>query len=215
MPPHTCGFTASVFGDLRDIGGVPRFPRCRIEFDTPIRDYLSWVDTPESIGEKFEEGYKVGELVRDCVRVAEQRFMRQCRRRPPSSGRLLRLFKTLVERQHAGEWPETPLGINDMADRFETLLREHRLQRATTAEAADAWDDHPLTPAEHHVILTEASASQWSTTVHAAIPSVDDLMAAADANFMLDHLQQKLDSLANRLESDPVLTIMLDAPVGF
>jgi hypothetical protein len=59
VPPHTCGFTASVFGDLRDIGGVPRFPRCRIEFDTPIHDYLGWVDTPQSIGEKFEEGYKV------------------------------------------------------------------------------------------------------------------------------------------------------------
>ena len=26
-PPSGCGFTASVFGDLRPVDGVPRFPR--------------------------------------------------------------------------------------------------------------------------------------------------------------------------------------------
>ena len=58
-PPMACGFGASVSGELRplpsdapaaaNVAPVPRFPRCRLEFDWDKTNYMAYAHTAEQI----------------------------------------------------------------------------------------------------------------------------------------------------------------------
>ena len=90
--------------------------RCRLEFDLDPCGYMRYVHTPSEIAKNFGMGYNTDESKGQVwVEVAFQRFIKRCRRTPPTYERLANLHRVLIARDTGLlEWP-APAAIDQVS----------------------------------------------------------------------------------------------------